>query len=151
DCADLSLFWGERNFQTCLAMAAVLFERPDFRIAAGRFPPVALWLLGESGYFGFRKLPSSPPQTKSLALPASGFYVMKSAKATLALTCGSELAPRNGHSHADLLSFELQIAGDRVLWDPGTFAYFPIGRWRDCFRSTGAHNTGVVDGEDQAV
>jgi hypothetical protein len=69
----------------------------------------------------------------------------------LRLTCGVELTPTNGHSHADLFSFELQAGEDRVLVDSGTYAYYPSRKWRDYFRSTSAHNTAVVDGQSQAI
>ena len=49
-----------------------------------------------------------------------------------------------GHGHADILSFELSLFGQRVLVNSGTSHY--EARTRDFERSTAAHNTVEVDG-----
>lgn len=51
------------------------------------------------------------------------------------------------HAHADSLTFELLVDGARVLVDGGTSEY-GTGPVRAVERSTAAHNTVVVDGED---
>jgi uncharacterized heparinase superfamily protein len=61
------------------------------------------------------------------------------------------MAPLFGHGHADALSVCLRAAGRELLLDPGTFAYGGDLDWRRYFRSTAAHNTVCVDGQDQAV
>jgi uncharacterized heparinase superfamily protein len=53
-----------------------------------------------------------------------------------------------GHAHADLLSFELSRAATRVVTDTGTATYDP-GEQRTHLRSTSAHNTLLIDGEEQ--
>jgi len=150
DDSDLNLF-SDRTAAAPLALAAALFGRADFKARAKTFPPVAVWLLGGAGYRRFQELPSGVVPKRSFALAHAGYYIMEGRSAALRLTCGTELTHRNGHSHADALSFELQIEGDRVLADPGTYAYFPSRQWRDYFRSTRAHNTVTVDEQDQAV
>jgi uncharacterized heparinase superfamily protein len=52
------------------------------------------------------------------------------------------------HAHADCLSFELAVDGDRVIVDPGVSTYEP-GPQRDWERSTAAHNTIEIDGRNQ--
>ncbi len=150
DNSDLTLL-SDRTAAAPLALAAVLFRRPEFRVRAKNFPPVAFWLLGSQGYRGFRALRNEPVAPRSFALRDAGYYATQSASGMLLLTGGAELTRTNGHSHADVLAFELYIEGDRVLADAGTYAYFPSREWRDYFRSTRAHNTVVVDGQDQAV
>lgn len=49
-----------------------------------------------------------------------------------------------GHAHADTLSFELSVGGERVFVDSGTSTY-QAGQVRDFQRSTRAHNTVVID------
>lgn len=51
------------------------------------------------------------------------------------------------HAHADTLSFELSIGRHRVLVNSGTSRY-GIGPARDRERSTGAHNTVEIDGQN---
>ena len=50
-----------------------------------------------------------------------------------------------GHAHADTLSFELSVFGQRVLVNSGTSCY-GIGTERSRQRDTAAHNTVAVDG-----
>lgn len=54
-----------------------------------------------------------------------------------------------GHAHADTLSFELSFSGQRVIVNSGTSLY-QRGREREWERSTGAHNTVVVDCENSS-
>ncbi|MBD3646376.1 MAG: alginate lyase family protein [Pseudomonadales bacterium] len=54
-----------------------------------------------------------------------------------------------GHAHADTLSFELSVHGQRVLVNSGTGCYGE-GPDRLYQRSTAAHNTVVVDGQDSS-
>ena len=54
------------------------------------------------------------------------------------------------HGHADALSVYWAVDGEEILVDPGTFAYDGDVAWRNAFRSTGWHNTVVVDGRWQS-
>lgn len=54
-----------------------------------------------------------------------------------------------GHAHADTLSFELSLFGQRVFVNSGTSCY-GVGKERSWQRSTAAHNTVVVDGQDSS-
>jgi hypothetical protein len=55
------------------------------------------------------------------------------------------------HAHADALSIEVRYGGVEVLADPGTYTYHGDPQWRAYFRSTLAHNTLELAGEDQSV
>jgi uncharacterized heparinase superfamily protein len=60
---------------------------------------------------------------------------------------GPEYQP--GHGHCDLFSFEWSYGSQRVICDTGVYAYQdPI--MRPYVRSTAAHNTVRIDGEDQS-
>lgn len=54
------------------------------------------------------------------------------------------------HAHADALAVELRIGGVEILADPGTFTYQGDPEWRRWFRSTIAHNTIELFGQDQS-
>ncbi len=54
-----------------------------------------------------------------------------------------------GHGHADTLTFELSLFGERVIVDTGTSTYEP-GLQRAWERSTAAHNTVQIEGLDSS-
>ena len=55
-----------------------------------------------------------------------------------------------GHGHCDSLSFELSLAGNRMIVDSGVEHYHEDETWRNYYRGTRAHNTVVVDGQEQS-
>ena len=151
-------FWDFRPYQ---AIGAVLFDRADFKHVAGRFHEDALWLLGPAGLAAFTAMDARPPHDTATALPASGYYVMRSewsAQADyLCLDCGEQAAgmradgiPNSMHGHADCLAAIVSLRGRPVLVDSGLFAYNCGGAWEAHFRETAAHNTAKIDGRDQA-
>lgn len=60
---------------------------------------------------------------------------------------GAECQP--GHGHADSFTVSVAIDGQRLVVDPGTYAYDDDAR-RRYDRSTSSHNTVCVDGEDSS-
>ena len=54
------------------------------------------------------------------------------------------------HAHADALAVEVRYGGVDVLADPGTYCYHGEPQWRSYFRSTIAHNTVEIDGQNQS-
>jgi hypothetical protein len=55
------------------------------------------------------------------------------------------------HAHADSLSVELRYGGVDILADAGTYCYHGDPAWRAYFRSTLAHNTIELDGQNQSA
>jgi uncharacterized heparinase superfamily protein len=88
--------------------------------------------------------------TKSICFPQAGYAILRVAR-TLVLFDAGNLGPFfcPGHGHADALSFELWARNRLLIADPGTYQY-QAGEWRDYFRSTAAHSTVVVDGQNQS-
>ena len=54
------------------------------------------------------------------------------------------------HAHADAMSVEVRYGGVDVLADPGTYCYHGEPAWRSYFRSTIAHNTVELNGQNQS-
>lgn len=82
------------------------------------------------------------------AFPDAGYYKLYDGDVAVMLDAG-EPGPSYmlGHAHCDCLSFELSYRGEPVIVNSGTYAY--QSGLRPYFRSTAAHNTCVVDGEEQ--
>jgi hypothetical protein len=135
-----------------LATGAVLFGRGDFKFVSGGLREETLWLLGEQGVEEFERLPEAKPVQGSIALQASGLYVMTDADGDrqLVIDAGPQGAQTAGHGHADALSVAANYRGRPLLIDPGTFEYVGNVSERNRFRGTPAHNTLSVDGRTQA-
>ncbi len=84
------------------------------------------------------------------ALPESGYFVVREGSDVLIAGCG-EIGPayQPGHAHCDLLSFELVLDGRKVVVNCGNYDYENSFERRYA-RSTAAHNTVSVDGEEQS-
>lgn len=146
-------FW---DFRPLLSAGAVLFERPDWKFAAGRFDEEAFWLLGSSGLNIWEKLDVHPPKDPSRAFPQAGMYIIRDAWTAdtdvAFFRCGPfGLGGENhcAHAHCDLLSVILWVSGQQILVDSGTYTYH--GPLRDYFRVSTAHNTVMIDGCEQAI
>lgn len=83
-------------------------------------------------------------------LPSSGYVRLQSPGAVVLIdvaSVGPDYLP--GHAHADTLSFEMSVGGGRLLVNTGTSTYAD-GPLRRAQRSTAAHNTVQIDGEDSS-
>jgi uncharacterized heparinase superfamily protein len=85
-----------------------------------------------------------------ICLADSGYFGYRSGGDSLLLDCGP-VGPdyQPGHAHCDTLSFELCVAGRPVVVDSGVHEY-AAGPRREYDRSTRAHNTVMVDDEEQS-
>lgn len=54
-----------------------------------------------------------------------------------------------GHGHNNALGFELNIDGEDIFIDPGSYCYSMDKELRNHFRSTSAHNTVMINNEEQ--
>jgi uncharacterized heparinase superfamily protein len=138
--------------RSVLLTAGLFLERQDM-VSAGRGagPTYAVWLMGESPTIqGGRAERVSTPPVK--AYPDAGYVVLSDGKEDYLCFDAGPMGPDHlqGHGHADALSFVLHGGGGPMIVDPGVFSYHDR-TWRDHFRSTRAHNTVTVDGQDQCV
>ena len=143
--------------QEALALGDILFKNGEFKSKRGQseggkcsspHPSILPIVLKNSKSRAFQR--KSFPNTSHSAFEHSGFYVMRAEDKYLILDCGKLGPDQNpAHGHCDMLSYELYLGNQRFVVDSGTYEY-EAGEWRDFFRSTRAHNTVVVDGEEQS-
>ena len=134
-----------------LAAGAIIFDRGDFGAKARRLDPKTLWLMPGA------QLPATEPMSPKTSFKQGGYYILgdrleEADEIRMVCDCGPlGYLSIAAHGHADALAFTLSEGGIEWIVDPGTFAYHTEKKWRDHFRSTLAHNTVSVDGEDQSV
>lgn len=75
-----------------------------------------------------------------------GVYVLKSLHSKAIIRC-TDFKERP--SHADQLHVDLWWRGNNIACDAGTYLYGGAGIWRNGLSHTAAHNTVIVDSEDQ--
>jgi len=86
----------------------------------------------------------------SFAYPQAGYFGRREGGDYFIADCG-RIGPDAlpAHAHGDVLSFELSIARQRIVVDPGVHEYIG-GPRRRASRSATSHNTLCFDGLDQA-
>ena len=94
--------------------------------------------------------PEGAPTGTRIFLPDTGYYGYRQGGDSLIIDCGA-VGPdyQPGHTHCDTLSYELHVAGVPIIVDSGTFDY-EVGSFRHYLRSTAAHNTVRIDGQEQS-
>jgi hypothetical protein len=107
-----------------LSTGAVLFDRADFKHAAGRFWDESFWLLGPQGADAFDRLPADDRPVQSRAFDAGGVYILRTNRAHVVVDCAEVgMCGRGGHGHNDILSFELWMDGVNWVTDCGAYLY----------------------------
>jgi uncharacterized heparinase superfamily protein len=134
-----------------LAAGALHFDDPVYKRVndPGLYP---LLLFGAAGAAKFRAWPLNREPLGAQALAESNHYVMRDdASGEYMIVDTGKPCPDYlpAHAQADMLTYELSIDGQRIIVDSGVYEY-AAGPWRDYFRSTRAHNTVEVAGENQS-
>lgn len=142
-----------------LAAGALIFNNRKFALWAQKYCQTLRWLFGNAGGENLASLSANHgdyPLT-SHSFQECGFYLLQSGawrspqRISVLFDCGPlGFGTIAAHGHADALSFTLKAFGEDILIDPGTYDYFTYPQWRNYFRSTLAHNTVEVDGENQS-
>jgi len=119
-----------------------------FNDAAFGIAPAPAQLEAYAFRLGFPAI--SLPQDGVTELQPSG-YIRVQQKNMVAILDVGPIGPDYlpGHAHADTLSFELSMYGQRVLVDSGTSVY-GVGPERLRQRGTAAHNTMTLSGENSS-
>lgn len=148
---------GFENYRSLLEIGAVLFSRADLQAKAASVgcPSDAqvAWLLPDeapaSGVSSLARLPTRFEQGGYIVL-GSNLHSPNEFRVTF--DCGPLGINRiAGHGHADALAVLVNWCGEPLLVDAGTYCYNAAPELRHYFRGTSAHNTLVVDGQDQSV
>ncbi len=138
--------WDPQDARHLLAPAAAMFGESTW------YPSGYAWAQWEAAWWGLDlPMPASGPAPDVARLfPSAGVAVVRSTSDYLLITNG--VVGTNGfgnHKHNDLLSFEFHPAGVPLIVDPGSFVYTSNPDARNYFRSTAAHNTLAIDGQEQ--
>jgi uncharacterized heparinase superfamily protein len=126
-------------------------EIPLFNDAAFGIAPVPAQVINYGAQtVGYRRQSEPLDRTTGIAKAETGYYVIRAGRDMCVIDCG-EVGPRYqpGHAHCDTLSYELALAGRRVVVDAGVYDY-EAGLHRQYARSTRAHNTVVIDDAEQS-
>lgn len=123
----------------------VLLKRDDADVSA--VPPT------RSNTYESLWLPAFKPVERPIGpkgLSQSGLMTLRGAN-DLLVFCASPNGTGGvgNHTHNDKLSFCLWVEGEWFFIDPGTGVYTSDPEMRDQLRSTRAHNTAMIDGNEQ--
>jgi hypothetical protein len=132
-----------------LATCGILLGRDEWTGTQTEVAEQAAWWLG-ADILG-RTVENPQGDEASRFFPDAGALFLKSSSLALQMDCGPFGYGGAGHSHSDTLSIVLESERERVLTDPGTYAYMGDPAERNWFRGSGAHNTVRINGTDQAT
>ena len=135
-----------------LALGEALFGRLDWwpRVTADTASTLIGGLAGAP-----RDIPGRPQQRPS-RFPDAGVTLLRTDSGPAPeIWCRLDGGPHGflsiaAHAHADAMSVEVRYGGVDVLADPGTYCYHGEPAWRSYFRSTIAHNTIELNGQNQS-
>jgi len=136
-------------------VGAVLFNRPELN--PNGLSEETIWLLGIlTSAVRSAPINRAPVRLTSKPFHEGGYFVMRAGEDERALYLVFDCGPFGykavpNHGHADALSFELYAYGRTLITDCGAYSYYLGEQWRNYFRGSRAHNTFVVDGQDQSV
>lgn len=93
---------------------------------------------------------AAAPAWSSVCFVKTGICQMRAPRVVLNFF-GNEVgtAGLGNHKHNDLLSFTLEYDGAPIFVDPGSYVYTADAEARNQFRSTRAHNTVMIDDQEQ--
>jgi len=132
-----------------LATCGVLLKREEWVGTRSELAEQAAWWIGAEALENANETPEGSEASRFF--PDCGSLFLRNSALALQMDCGPFGYGGAGHSHSDTLSLLLESKGERVLIDPGTYAYMGDSGERDWFRGSEAHNTVRVNGKDQGM
>ena len=144
------------NFRSLLTSAAIIFNEPLFKKKSNGFDLKNNLLFGEEGRSAFDSIPFSAMEGQSAFYKNEGHFIFRKADDRNEIYLHFDAAPLGflsiaAHGHADALSFMLNVDGNPVFIDPGTYTYHTEPLYRHYFIGTLAHNTIRINEHDQAL
>lgn len=131
--------------QATMAACAVFFDEPAWHGSPGAVAEIAAWWLGPQPAHQI-----GAPCCASHWFPDAGVACLARGDWQAIIDTRAFGFGGAGHSHAGALSLVLRKGEQEVLTDSGTFTYISDPAARQRFRSTAAHNTVSINGQDQA-
>ncbi|MBN2446792.1 MAG: heparinase II/III-family protein, partial [Phycisphaerae bacterium] len=131
------------DFRPAAQAAAWQFEK-RLVLPAGEHDELLFWLFGTDVPTG--KHEKHEPHGRSYEV--GGYFTLRSHDTWGMVRCHSYV---ERPSQADMLHLDLWRDGENVLRDAGSYKYYCAAPWQDYFKSTAAHNTIEVDGQNQMV
>jgi uncharacterized heparinase superfamily protein len=98
----------------------------------------------------FARVVGQPPAPRrNFAFAEAGYFGFRDEQVYVVADCG-RLGPDGlmAHAHGDALSFELSVAGERMVVDQGVYEYVEGAR-REAARASRSHNTLAIEGCEQ--
>ncbi len=133
-------------------------ERHSLRIASLMGAASYLLQLRPSGrgedavWFGQKAsaIPGKREEMPTSLLPDSGLAALRAGQASV-IFCAmpNGIHGKGSHTHCDKLSLVFRLGADEVFCDSGSRCYTRSAEFRNQDRSTRAHNTVMIDGQDQ--
>lgn len=144
-----------RGYAERMLDALALTSHPDGRIALlndsafGVYPRISS-LTEYAGRLGVDCTRGPVHGNEMFALNDAGYFGARTEQGHYLICDGGKVGPDYipGHAHGDIFSFELSMFGERLIVDSGVHDYLRGDMRRYC-RSTAAHNTVEIDGQDQ--
>lgn len=142
---------GESGVEVAMQLAGLLFGEPQW-LRFGQTPTAAARALVPDLLPNLDSGVKHAVQAREL-FPDAGLACVRSHDNSVGLLM--DFGPLGftsiaAHGHADALSLWLAIGDEYFLVDAGTYAYHSHHEWRNFFRSTAAHNTASLDGQNQS-
>ena len=144
------------NFKSLLTAGTILFKDAILKSKSNGFDLKNAILFGSKGQEIFENVEDSIQKTTSKFYSEEGHFFIKKGGQNQEIFLHLDAAPLGflsiaAHGHADSLSFSLNVDGQPVFVDPGTYTYHTEPEWRNYFVGTLAHNTIRINETNQAT
>jgi len=145
----------DNNFKSLMISAAIIFNDSKYLNKVNNFDLKNEILFGDKGRSFLNATTDINEVQGSCFYKEEGHFIFRKQFRNKEIYCHFNAAPLGylsiaAHGHADALSFSLNINGEPIFIDPGTYTYHVSKEWRNYFVSTKAHNTICIDDTNQA-